>query len=346
MKGIKVSVDIKDDSLKVAPVFGKLEPKTTNLIVTENGEYTPPEDIDGFDHVSVNVSTGGCTLEELTITENGEYTPQEGVDGFSKVVANVPGQTNYTGHIDEQGLRAIGWIDRDIEWLRNLVDWNEEEDDVYKVPQELIDAYVEAGNTWSEKLSQDNAQKWWFKYRPRGGEQGLFAYNANCHFMFAFANYEKFPWLENRGMGIAARWTIVNNISTLQAISFWKYSSPIVHINTDEPLEEYGYLFRYNSVIEEIRGELDFSKITTWITYESLASATKLRVIWVKHLKVNFKFVSPRIAKVCVKYMIENEAATSAITIILPAEIYSAYSSDVDILAALANHPNVTLSQG
>jgi hypothetical protein len=29
------------------------------------------------------------TLEELTITQNGEYTPQEGVDGFSKVVARV-----------------------------------------------------------------------------------------------------------------------------------------------------------------------------------------------------------------------------------------------------------------
>lgn len=29
------------------------------------------------------------TLEELTITQNGEYTPQEGVDGFSKVVTNV-----------------------------------------------------------------------------------------------------------------------------------------------------------------------------------------------------------------------------------------------------------------
>lgn len=28
-------------------------------------------------------------LEELTITENGEYTPQEGVDGFSKVSVNV-----------------------------------------------------------------------------------------------------------------------------------------------------------------------------------------------------------------------------------------------------------------
>jgi len=28
-------------------------------------------------------------LTELTITENGEYTPSEGVDGFSKVVANV-----------------------------------------------------------------------------------------------------------------------------------------------------------------------------------------------------------------------------------------------------------------
>ena len=29
------------------------------------------------------------TLEELTITQNGEYTPQDGVDGFSKVVAIV-----------------------------------------------------------------------------------------------------------------------------------------------------------------------------------------------------------------------------------------------------------------
>lgn len=29
----------------------------------------------------------GAELEELTITQNGEYTPQEGVDGFSKVVA-------------------------------------------------------------------------------------------------------------------------------------------------------------------------------------------------------------------------------------------------------------------
>ena len=28
-------------------------------------------------------------LEELTVTENGEYTPGEGVDGFSKVVASV-----------------------------------------------------------------------------------------------------------------------------------------------------------------------------------------------------------------------------------------------------------------
>jgi surface protein len=84
MKGIKVSVDIKNDSLKVSPAFGKLEPKTTSLIVTENGEYLPPTNIDGFSKVSVDVEP---VLEELTITENGTYTPQEGVDGFSKVIA-------------------------------------------------------------------------------------------------------------------------------------------------------------------------------------------------------------------------------------------------------------------
>jgi hypothetical protein len=84
MKGIKVSVDIKNDSLKVSPTFGKLEPKTTSLIVTENGEYLPPTNIDGFSKVSVDVQP---KLEELTITQNGEYLPNEGVAGFSKVTA-------------------------------------------------------------------------------------------------------------------------------------------------------------------------------------------------------------------------------------------------------------------
>ena len=63
-----------------------LLPKLEDLEVTQNGEYLPPTDIDGFRKVNVDVQT---VLETLEITANGTYTPQEGVDGFSKVVANV-----------------------------------------------------------------------------------------------------------------------------------------------------------------------------------------------------------------------------------------------------------------
>lgn len=59
---------------------------TEVLDVTENGSYTPGENVDGFSQVNVDVRP---PLEELTITENGEYEPSEGVYGFSKVTANV-----------------------------------------------------------------------------------------------------------------------------------------------------------------------------------------------------------------------------------------------------------------
>ena len=40
----------------------------------------------------------------------------------------------YTGHADEEGLRAIGWDDDDIEYFKQHgIKWNEDEDDLYKV---------------------------------------------------------------------------------------------------------------------------------------------------------------------------------------------------------------------
>lgn len=53
-----------------------------NGIVPEVGERN-------MENLPNAIASTHDTLEELTITQNGEYTPQEGVDGFSKVVANV-----------------------------------------------------------------------------------------------------------------------------------------------------------------------------------------------------------------------------------------------------------------
>ena len=44
-------------------------------------------------------------------------------------------------------------------------------------------------------------------------------------------------------------------------------------------------------------------------------------------------------------YIINNEAATSAITIKLSSYCYEKYSTDADVTAALANHPNVSLAK-
>ena len=61
--------------------------------ITTNGPHTFYPD-DGYTMskvtVNVNVPDTPAVVEELNVTENGEYTPGDGVDGFSKVTVNVP----------------------------------------------------------------------------------------------------------------------------------------------------------------------------------------------------------------------------------------------------------------
>lgn len=58
-----------------------IEPKT----ITENGTYTAPEGVDGYNPINIRVSDGGAVIESKTITENGTYTAPEGVDGYSPI---------------------------------------------------------------------------------------------------------------------------------------------------------------------------------------------------------------------------------------------------------------------
>ena len=53
---------------------------------------------------------------------------------------------------------------------------------------------------------------------------------------------------------------------------------------------------------------------------------------------------SPALTIKSILYMIQNEAATSAITITLHADAYTRAMADADIIAALEQHTNISLA--
>ena len=81
----------QDDTVKLIGVVP--EPVLQELNAIENGEYLPPEGVDGFSPVNVNVPDIPPVVEELNVIENGVYVPESGVDGFSRVSVYVPAPT-------------------------------------------------------------------------------------------------------------------------------------------------------------------------------------------------------------------------------------------------------------
>ena len=78
-------------------------PKIQPITIAKNGTYTPPENVDGYSPITVNVPEKTPVLQELNVTENGTYPVPESVDGYGTVTVNV--QT--TGDISEQEKELI-----------------------------------------------------------------------------------------------------------------------------------------------------------------------------------------------------------------------------------------------
>ena len=72
---------------------------------------------------------------------------------------------------------------------------------------------------------------------------------------------------------------------------------------------------------------------------------TLLKTIKIKSLKLSISFPNASmLTSKSILYMIQNEAATSAITITLHADAYARAMANADIVAALQAHPNVSLA--
>lgn len=92
-----------------------------------------------------------------------------------------------------------------------------------------------------------------------------------------------------------------------------------------------------------IMGVLDVGNVPD---NNSLNIGGNIKTINIKNLSKNIKFYNSKVlSKESVLYMINNSAATSAITIGLQQAVYDVMKDDADIIAALAEKTNITLVQ-
>jgi hypothetical protein len=76
------------------------------------------------------------------------------------------------------------------------------------------------------------------------------------------------------------------------------------------------------------------------------SSCNSLTHAYLKNAKLSYQLNnSALLSKESLLYLINNEAATSAITIKLASYAYTRLAEDADVVAALANHPNISLAK-
>lgn len=83
-----------------------------SLSVTQNGTYTVPSGVDGYNPVTVNVPSDEPSLQALTVIKNGTYLPDVGYDGFSSVIADVPTSGKSESFINYDFTKCIGTINQ------------------------------------------------------------------------------------------------------------------------------------------------------------------------------------------------------------------------------------------
>lgn len=104
---------------------------------------------------------------------------------------------------------------------------------------------------------------------------------------------------------------------------------------------DFNWSFQGDKKLREVQGIINVKEARS-----ALNIGGNIETINIKGLKVNIRFYnSQRLSKESVLYMINNSAATSAITIGLNKAVYDVMKDDADIIAALAEKTNITLIQ-
>ena len=288
---------------------------------------------------------------------------------------NGGGETSkprWTGHADVEGLKAIGWTDEDIAYYQeNGVNWNEEDDKYHKVPEDNIALYG--------VLTTDNISAYTniIVYLPKIDTSSVTNMNSmfeNCFSLVSIPILDTSSALTMNGIfhncyaltsipildtsNVTNMSNMFNNCSSLTSVPPLDTSSALVMSNMfcncfslvsipildTSNVTSMGYMFEKCFSLTSIP-LLDTSNVTSMTNmFNKCYSSQTLNL---NGLKVALMIYNASLlTKDSLLYIINNDEATSAITITLSSYCYTKYAEDADVVEALSNHPNISLAQG
>ena len=235
----------------------------------------------------------------------------------------APSRPSWTGHADAEGLKAIGWTDEDIAYYQEHgVNWNAEDDEYHKVTDDNKALYG--------VLTADNISTYKDRivYLPKIDTSGK---TSMVRMFYYCRSLVSIPQLDT---------SKVTNMGSM----FYDCCSlvSIPQLDTSNVTNMYEMFYDCYALVSI--PQLDTSKVTDMGSmFYSCCSLTHANL---KNANSAYQLdYSALLSKESLLYLINNEAATSAITITLASYAYDRLANDADVVAALAAHPNISISK-
>ena len=301
---------------------------------------------------------------------NDKINPQDFANEITSIESGEGGASGWTGHADAEGLRAIGWTEEDIAYYQRYgVNWNAEDDQYHLVSEDNKALYgVLTANNISSYVNR-------IVYLPKIDTSGLtsmYRLFSDCACMVAI------PMLDTSNVtdmsyafrGCSALVSIpMLDTSKVTAMAYMCYNCcALVNFpklntsNVTDMASMFNGCFSLNGIslsdtskLKNIGNMCYNCRSLAHITNLNMISATSISNIVtgcksLAHIQIHNLSIALTLdnvnllSKESLLYIIENEAATTAITIQLAAYAYTRLADDPDIVAALKQHPNISLT--
>ena len=283
--------------------------------------------------------------------------------------STTPSRPKWTGHADVEGLKAIGWTDEDIAFYQeNGVNWNAEDDEYHKVSDDNKALYgvLTANNisTYKDRIV----------YLPKidtGGMIGMNKLFYTCYSLVAIPQLDtqnvtsmsemfnycyslvSIPPLDTQN--VTSMSNMFNYCYSLVSIppldtqkvtgmsNMFSYCCSLVSIAQLDTQNVKNMAYMFQNCYSLVAIQLDTHNVTDAASmFKNCHSLTYANL---KNVKLAYQLNNAtKLSKESLLYIINNEASTSAITIRLASYAYNRWSADADIVAALAAHPNISIS--